>query len=82
MPKNPIFKKLFSLYLNFFVPFFGWIITKEKGAYEYLKVSIKEFGLINVVEELKSSGFVDVSKEYLCFGSITIYSAFKETRTT
>lgn len=77
MPKNIILKTMFTLYLNFIVPFLGWIITGEKDAYDYLKDSIKNFSLLDIAEELKKSGFWEVSEESLCFGAVRIYCASK-----
>lgn len=77
MPDNIILKKIFTLYLNFVVPFLGLLITGKKDAYNYLKDSIKNFSLIDIAGELDRFGFVGISEESLCFGTVRIYCAFK-----
>ncbi|OAA90614.1 bifunctional demethylmenaquinone methyltransferase/2-methoxy-6-polyprenyl-1,4-benzoquinol methylase UbiE [Clostridium ljungdahlii] len=42
-PELPILKELHSVYLTFVLPTIGYIGTKNKGAYAYLKDSIKNF---------------------------------------
>jgi ubiquinone/menaquinone biosynthesis methyltransferases len=42
-PELPILKELHSAYLTFVLPTIGYIGTKDKGAYAYLRDSVKNF---------------------------------------
>lgn len=42
-PEIPILRELHSAYLNFVLPTIGYIGTKDKGAYIYLKDSVRNF---------------------------------------
>ena len=42
-PELPIFKELHSAYLTYILPTIGYIGTKDRGAYTYLRDSVKNF---------------------------------------
>ncbi len=79
MPPNPIIRVLYKIYLKTFVPLWGRIIAKDKSAYKYLSISIKEFSKkIEVERYLASVGFEVEKKKALSMGIASIYTAVKK----
>lgn len=78
MPKNPIIKFFYLIYLNLFIPIWGRIISKDKSAYKYLSSSIREFSKnINVDEHLEKAGLKPAKSISLSLGIAKIYIAKK-----
>lgn len=72
-PKHPIIKMGHSLYLRYFLPILGKLITSNQEAYRYLCNSIKSFTPPAELERmLILSGFVDTKQIPLAFGTATI----------
>ncbi len=79
MPKNPLIRILYKIYLKTFVPLWGRIVAKDKSAYKYLSSSIKEFSKkIEVEKYLASVGFEVEKKKTLSMGIAGIYTAVKK----
>ena len=81
LPKNAILKMFFLLYLRFYIPLLGKIITGNYTAYRYLNETIETFPSgESLCRLIQSAGFSDVQEEAsLTFGTVTLYSAFKRT---
>ena len=78
MPENKIFKALYKFYFKKILPFIGGIVSKNKGAYQYLPDSVEEFDeKISLVDLLKEVGFKSVEKYKLTFGIVQVVIAEK-----
>jgi demethylmenaquinone methyltransferase/2-methoxy-6-polyprenyl-1,4-benzoquinol methylase len=76
LPSKPILHFLYRLYLRRILPLASAIITREKGAYQYLGASIENFPSGRAMCDLiKTSGFQNVTAESLTGGIVTIYTA-------
>lgn len=75
---NPIIRPLYSLYLNYLVPFFGYLITHKKRAYHYLSHSIRGFYQDEKLNHFfKDAGFKHCQYKHWTFGVATLYSGQK-----
>lgn len=78
IPKNRMFKNLYMLYFNRFVPLLGGLLTKSKIAYKYLPGSVNSFPYgEKFAEILKGVGFKDIIVKPLSFGICTVYYGIK-----
>lgn len=78
MPKNVIIKSFYLLYLKFYIPVLGKILTGDFQAYRYLSQTIQSFpNGQNFQKILRNAGFSDVAIEPLTFGIVSVYSATK-----
>jgi demethylmenaquinone methyltransferase / 2-methoxy-6-polyprenyl-1,4-benzoquinol methylase len=79
-PPNPLFRKLYSFYMNRILVNIGGAITKNKNAYRYLVKTIKDFPPVEDFSLLiASAGFSDIRAEKLTMNTCTIFSALKST---
>ncbi|MEA1874092.1 MAG: bifunctional demethylmenaquinone methyltransferase/2-methoxy-6-polyprenyl-1,4-benzoquinol methylase UbiE [Bacteroidota bacterium] len=79
MPKNPIIRLFYKLYLKGFIPLWGRIISHDKAAYQYLSTSIKEFSKsIEVEKQLEDNEFLTQKTHPLSFGIASIYTGIKK----
>jgi demethylmenaquinone methyltransferase/2-methoxy-6-polyprenyl-1,4-benzoquinol methylase len=77
-PENPIFKRIYFLYLSIFLPLIGMIFTGKKYAYQYFQESIKKYPSGKAfVEIMESVGFSDIKTHKMTGGIVTIYIAEK-----
>ena len=77
-PKSKLIRKLFHLYLRWFVARVGHWLSGNKGAYTYLAESASRFFSSEEVEEmLLEVGFREVSYHPLLFGAVGIHVAVK-----
>ena len=77
-PKPWLIRKLFHLYLRWFVSRMGYWLSGERGAYQYLAESASRFyGPLEVKDLLLSVGFKAVSYQALFLGAAGIYVATK-----
>jgi demethylmenaquinone methyltransferase / 2-methoxy-6-polyprenyl-1,4-benzoquinol methylase len=77
-PEQPLLRALHSLYLRTLVPLVGRCITSNEEAYKYLCTSIEAFVSPEVlVNELRASGFINVSSQPQTFGIATLFFAEK-----
>lgn len=77
-PGNKVIKKLFNLYMNVAVKWFGGIISGHKSAYRYLASSAINFYNPEQIQELlKSYGFNEVVSYQQMGGVAAIHEAFK-----
>ena len=77
-PESPLIRRLFHLYLRWFVFRVGYWLSGNRGAYQYLAESASRFyGPDQVKNLLLSVGFKDVSYHPLLLGAAGIYMAVK-----
>lgn len=77
-PGNPIWKKLYSLYLSNMIPLWGKLITGDSSGFKYLSNSIKSFPDQTAIAALfKHHGFVDVEWTDCAGGISCIHRALK-----
>lgn len=78
MPSNKIIKSIYRFYFKNILPFLGGIISGDKAAYTYLPDSVEEFDeKINLTSLLTNSGFREVKKYNLTFGTVQVVIAQK-----
>jgi len=71
----------YNLYLTFLLPILGWIITRKKSAYIYLRKSIQDFYQDeNLNEYFLKSGFDNCKFKHLSGGIATLYFGEKHTK--
>jgi demethylmenaquinone methyltransferase/2-methoxy-6-polyprenyl-1,4-benzoquinol methylase len=76
LPQCPAWRSLHRFYLHQIMPLASAMITREKGAYEYLGASIENFPSGRAMCELiNASGFQNATAEPLTGGIVTIYTA-------
>ena len=77
-PQSRLIRKLFQLYLRWFVFPVGYLISGNRGAYQYLAESASRFYSSEEVKEmLLSAGFSKVSFRPFLFGAAGIHTAIK-----
>lgn len=77
-PKKKIIRRLFHLYLRWFVFGIGYLLSRNRGAYHYLAESTVRFYTSNELKELLlTAGFCQVSFRPLFLGVASIYIAIK-----
>jgi demethylmenaquinone methyltransferase/2-methoxy-6-polyprenyl-1,4-benzoquinol methylase len=78
VPSNRILKFFYIIYLRFWVPFIGRIMSGDKHAYRYLNTSIEEFyNMEEFASLMQKSGFENVIATPLSFGIGCIYKGSK-----
>jgi len=76
--KKQILFGLYNLYLSYLLPLIGNFISKDKGAYKYLRDTIKKFPLAHELkQELLKAGFKKVNYKSLTGGIAFIYKVYK-----
>lgn len=74
IPKNCLLRGLYLLYLNYYIPFLGGLLTGDKEAYKYLARSIQEFPPQEEIDKLlHQTGFQRKKIENLTFGVVSLY---------
>lgn len=77
-PRTPLFAPLYRLYLRYYMPLLGGLLTGDREAYHYLARSIYEFAVPEVVLSwLSEAGFREPKAYPLTFGVVTIYTGIK-----
>jgi demethylmenaquinone methyltransferase/2-methoxy-6-polyprenyl-1,4-benzoquinol methylase len=77
-PKLKLIRKLYHVYLRWFVSRLGYLLSGNRGAYHYLAESATRYYTSDEVEEiLLASGFRRVSFRRLFFGVVGIHIATK-----
>ncbi len=77
-PRPKLIRKLFHLYLRWFVSRLGYLLSGNRGAYHYLAESAARFYTSEELKEvLVAAGFSQVSSRPLFFGAIGIHIAVK-----
>jgi demethylmenaquinone methyltransferase/2-methoxy-6-polyprenyl-1,4-benzoquinol methylase len=79
LPKANLIKKPFQAYLDYFLPFSGSIIAKDRYSYKYLAESIKAFpSPAKIQNELKNIGFTHIETIDFLSGANSIYIVQKK----
>lgn len=79
MPPNKALRILYLLYLRYYVPFIGRLVSGDKNAYKYLNVSIEEFCKKEDFSSLmRKAGFENISSQPITFGVVRIYKGSKK----
>ena len=77
-PKSNLIRKLYHLYLRWFVFVLGYLISSNRGAYYYLAESASRFYNAGEVKDmLLTVGFRKMSFRPLLLGAVGIYTATK-----
>lgn len=77
-PKSKLLRKLYHLYLRWFVRPVGYLLSGNKGAYSYLAESATRFYTAEEVKGmLLAAGFRQVSFRRLFFGAAALHIAVK-----
>jgi demethylmenaquinone methyltransferase/2-methoxy-6-polyprenyl-1,4-benzoquinol methylase len=79
LPRLPILRAVYRIYLHRCLPLVGSILTWKKSAYDYLGDSIEEFpsgqAMLRLIE---TGGFAHATAEPLTGGIVTIHTAEKK----
>ncbi|AHX07569.1 ubiquinone/menaquinone biosynthesis methyltransferase family protein [Ehrlichia chaffeensis str. Osceola] len=74
---HPLYK-LYNFYSFNIIPHVGQVVAKDRASYQYLVDSISEFPYQeDFAQEIKNSNFVQIKYNNLCFGIVTLYTAWK-----
>ena len=72
------FRPFYSIYLYYILPTLGFLITRKKRAYEYLRNTIRTFHQDEALDEFFiKQGFKKTSFKHLSLGIATIYNGTK-----
>jgi len=78
VPSNPILLWGYKLYFLHILPFFGGLISGNKGAYKYLPASVLNFPKPDVfISMLKTAGFKEVKQRAFSFGLCRLFTGVK-----
>lgn len=78
VPSNPILLWGYKLYFLHILPFFGGMISGNKGAYKYLPASVLNFPKPDVfISMLKTAGFKEVKQRAFTFGLCRLFTGVK-----
>ncbi|NMM63324.1 bifunctional demethylmenaquinone methyltransferase/2-methoxy-6-polyprenyl-1,4-benzoquinol methylase UbiE [Clostridium sp. P21] len=78
-PELPVIKELHSIYLTFILPTIGYIGTKDREAYTYLRNSVKKFMSKNELKHLfDNAGFISTGYKSLTAGIASIHYGVKK----
>lgn len=81
LPKSPIIKTGYLIYLRYVLPIIGRLLSKNNHAYTYLNKTIEDFPYGQAFcDHLISAGFVQTDAQPLTFGIATLYTAIKKGR--
>lgn len=76
--QNEIFTKFYDLYSFKVIPKIGSIVAKDKGSYEYLVRSIREFPTqTNFKMEIEEVGFKNVEFHNMSYGIVALHIGIK-----
>jgi demethylmenaquinone methyltransferase/2-methoxy-6-polyprenyl-1,4-benzoquinol methylase len=78
LPRTPVLRSIYRLYLHHCLPFVGSVLTRERSAYAYLGESIEQFPSGDrMCQLITQNGFRNAVFEQLTGGIVTIYTAAK-----
>ncbi len=78
LPANRIVRSLYLVYLRHVVPFIGYLVSRDKGAYRYLNRTIEAFDKNRDLPALmRKAGFSNIARTPLTFGTVSLYSGCK-----
>jgi len=74
MPKNKLISFIYKIYLKYFIPIVGGIVSGNYKAYKYLQTSIQEFPKYEeLIEKMKKNNFDESYYKIFTFGVATLY---------
>jgi len=72
-PRNPLWRVFNNLYLRFFLPYLGALISGNLKAYQYLASSSKNYYTMEEMEKiLELAGFIKLRSRSLFLGSVML----------
>lgn len=75
IPENPVIKKLHKLYLNYWIPFLGDLLSHNRSAYQYLYESICAFPHPDqICRLLYDTGFTNIQCRRFTLGVVALYT--------
>ena len=78
LPPNRILRRIYLVYLRYFVPLVGCLISRDRTAYRYLNKTIESFCRIeDFCDLMRKAGFSGVRAEPLTFGVVSLYKGAK-----
>ena len=78
VPRSKLFKNLYKICSNFFLPIIGYLVSKDAKAYKYLYDSTLNFPNKNSFNNILSkNGFINIKFQQYSFGVVSIYCANK-----
>ena len=78
VPSNPILLALYKLYFLHVLPFFGGLISGNRGAYQYLPKSVLNFPKPDkFCQMLQTAGFQQVEAKNFTFGLCRMFTGIK-----
>lgn len=78
MPSNAIIRQIYKFYFLKILPFVGGLISKNRGAYEYLPASVLQFpSPEEFVRKMEDAGFSKIQHKSLTFGICRMYIGSK-----
>jgi len=80
-PEMPIFRNIYNVYFSFVLPVIGYLGTRDKAAYYYLRDSVNGFMTKNQLKnEFKNIGFENSGFRSLTCGIASIHYGIKPLR--
>lgn len=78
IPKNPVLRKMFLIYLRNFIPIIGGFFSGNRAAYKYLNETVETFPCGQEFAVLmETAGFKNVQVHSMTFGVAMIYEGSK-----
>ncbi|CAH58504.1 bifunctional demethylmenaquinone methyltransferase/2-methoxy-6-polyprenyl-1,4-benzoquinol methylase UbiE [Ehrlichia ruminantium] len=78
LKKNHCLYTLYNFYSFKVIPNIGQLVAKDRASYQYLVDSIQAFPYQDdFIQEIQNSNFVQARYRNLCFGIVTLYTAWK-----
>ncbi len=78
-PKNRLFRAVYEFYSYRILPRIGGLVSRNRGAYEYLPASIGEFPAPEAfMEMMRTAGFSECRARSCSFGIAQIYTGVKK----
>jgi demethylmenaquinone methyltransferase/2-methoxy-6-polyprenyl-1,4-benzoquinol methylase len=79
-PRNSLFAAVYGFYSRRILPLIGGALTGSGDAYRYLPESIRKFPSAGeLAEEMRRSGFQEVSYEFLTGGVVALHLGVRES---
>ncbi|WDM85518.1 bifunctional demethylmenaquinone methyltransferase/2-methoxy-6-polyprenyl-1,4-benzoquinol methylase UbiE [Ehrlichia sp. JZT12] len=78
LKESHLLYKIYNFYSFNIIPNIGQLIAKDRAAYQYLVDSISQFPhQKDFVQEIENSKFTQIKYNNMCFGIVTLYTAWK-----
>lgn len=76
-PKDSSIRPFYWFYLNFIVPFLGWVATGDYEAYRYLTSSIMNYPTVQEIKKIAESAGFSFSYRLYLMGGLSVYNCLK-----